>query len=191
MLGNSKKLLLIVAIVAVVLFFVFSNLKTRIEKNVTLEASADKASYSAGEEVNLSLNLTNSGTADVCLSKSAIGNIMFTSFTRDGEVLETRSAPSYFLTSFSEILKSRLIPVAPDSGIELDLTSSFDPGLGVQALSTTIPEGSSGMATFYNVEELGQYKIELVYEYVGEPSSDCADILKSPTNTATVTFTVE
>ena len=69
--------------------------------------------------------------------------------------------------------------------------SSFDPGLGSQALSTTIPDDSSGIATFYNVEKPGTYALEMVYDYAGEPSSDCADILKTLSNTVAITFVIE
>ena len=160
------------------------------EQNVILTASADKASYGAGEEVRLSLKLTNSDTAAVCLSDMATGNIRFTSLTRDGESVETRSTPSFFIASLSEILKSRLTLVASGEALELTLTSSFDPGLGAWALDTTVPEDSSAMATFYNVGEPGQYALELVYEYTGVPSTDCADVFSGPTNPVPVTFAV-
>lgn len=187
---NSKYIvLLLIIVLGVVLLFTLGGSGST--QNVILEASADKASYSAGEEITLSLNLTNSGTADVCISERSLGSIRFTSITRDGATLETRSAPSYFITSFSEILKSNLTPVATGETMELSLTSSFDPGLGSQALSTTMPDGTSGIATFYNIEKPGTYALEMVYDYVGEPSSDCADILKAPSNTAAVTFVIE
>ena len=168
MFNNKYTVLLLIAVFgAVVLFFVLGGPGSSVEQNVILEASADKASYSAGEEITLSLNLTNLGTADVCISERSLGSIRFTSITRDGETLETRSATSYFITSFSEILKSNLTPVAAGDTMELSLMSSFDPGLGSQALSTTIPDDSSGIATFYNVEKPGTYALEMVYDYAG------------------------
>ena len=161
------------------------------DQNVTLKASSDQESYNSGDEVSINIALTNSGEADICLSEGSIGNIKFTSYTRDGETLDTRSAPSYFITSFSEILKSRLMSVAPGDNLELSLTSTLDPGLGVEALSTTMPDDTSGNATFYNVEDPGSYVIDLVYEYVAGPSDNCQNIFNGATNTATVTFTVE
>jgi hypothetical protein len=161
------------------------------QRVVTLVASTDKASYSKNDTISLNLRLTNSGTADVCLSKGAIGNIKFTSFTRDGNTLKTRSAPSYFLTSFTEILKSRLMRLAPGNNVEFNLVSSFDPGLNANALSTTMPDETSGITTFYNVNELGRYEIGLAYNYVAGPSGDCVNVLGGPTNTATVTFTIQ
>jgi len=184
-------LLLIAVLVVVVLFFTSGSPGSSVAQNVIFEASADKASYIVGEEITLSLNLTNLGTADVCISERSLGSISFTSIERDGATLETRSAPSYFITSFSEILKSNLTPVAAGDTMELSLMSSFDPGLGSQALSTTIPDDTSGIATFYNIGEPGTYTLEIVYDYAGEPSSDCTDILKAPTNTAAVTFVIE
>lgn len=190
---KSKYIILILIAVfgVVVLFFVLGGSESSVAQNVTFEASADKVSYSAGEEITLSLNLTNSGTTDVCISERSLGSIRFMSITRDGATLETRSAPSYFITSFSEILKSNLTPVVAGDTMELFLKSSFDPGLGSQALSTTIPDDTSGIATFYNVEKPGTYVLEMVYDYAGESSSDCADILNAPSNTATVTFIIE
>ncbi|KKU44426.1 MAG: hypothetical protein UX61_C0001G0027, partial [Parcubacteria group bacterium GW2011_GWA2_46_7] len=184
MLRTSKKLILIVAVVvvAVIFIFVFNGSRQANGKDIVVEVSTDKSSYTAGEKVNIKLNLINSGSAGACLSESSIGNISFVSLTRDGTVVETRSAPSYFLTSFSQILKSRLITVAPGSVMKLSLMSGFDPGLDAEALSTTMPEDTSGIATFYNIEKPGQYELWLVYEYTGEPSDDCTDTIKGPTN---------
>lgn len=200
--GNTKNILIVVGvvIVAFVLFLAMNDSEPgetgprnggqRAEQNVILEASADKTSYVTGEEVHLRLNLTNSGTADVCLSNITTGNIQFASLTKDGVPVETRLAPSSFLTSFSEILKSRLVAVASGESMELELKSSLDPGLGAMAFDTTIPEDTSGMATFYNVEKPGQYALELMYEYTGSPSTDCANVFLGPTNSMSITFTV-
>lgn len=160
-------------------------------QGVKLMASADKASYAAGEPVTLNITLTNSGPAAVCLSEGALGNIRFASFTRDGAAVETREAPSEFLTSFTAILKSRLVPLGPGEKIEFGLASSFDPGLDTEALSTTRPDNTSGIATFYGLAEPGEYKIELVYEYTAGPTDDCRDIFSGQTNGATVIFKVE
>jgi len=204
MLGSTKNLLAIAAIViiAVVLFLVFSGADPDVEpnvgqdtgpsvgQNVILKASTDKDSYGAGEEVNLGLTLTNSGEADVCISGITTGNIQFASLTRDGESVETRSTRSYFLIPFSDILAGNLAPVSSGESMELGLTSSLDAGLGALAFDTTVADGTSGLATFFNVGEPGEYELDLVYEYAGAPSSDCANVFAGPTNPVSITFTV-
>ena len=201
----SRNLLIIlvisvISVISITLIFVSSSnsdkgqdvaLDVPARTDVVLEASASEDSYQSGEEVDLNINLTNRSETDICLSEGAIGNIKFTSFSKDGKEVETRSASSYFITSFSEILKSRLVSVAPGDNIDFNLASSFDPGLDAQALSTTMPEDTIGLDTFYNIEEPGQYEVDLVYEYVGEPSDECENILDGSTNVATVTFKVE
>lgn len=180
----------IIAVISITLIFISSSISNK-GQDVALEVSTSEDLYKSGEEVDLSISLTNGGEADGCLSEGADGNIKFTSFSRDGKDVETRSASSYFVISFSEILKTQLVSVAPGDNIDFNLVSSFDPGLNSQALSTTMPDDTTGLATFYNIEEPGQYKIDLVYEYVGEPSDECENIFDGPTNVATVKFKVE
>lgn len=196
-----KKNILIIFVLALILFivglfFIFKGSDLKESQNtesqkVALEASTSQVSYRSGDAIGLNIKLTNSGEANVCLGKGAIGNIKFVSATKDGNTIKTRTAPSYFLTSFSEILKSRLVSVAPNDSMEFNLTSEFDPGLGVQALSITMPDETSGSATFYNVADPGQYEIQMVYEYVAGASDNCKNILEGKTNTATITFKVE
>lgn len=196
----KKNILITVVVIAVLLVaglvFVFGRSGSKesqksADQNVSLQASADKEIYKSGETVNLKMSLTNSGATSVCLSEGAIGNIKFLTTTVNGSPVETRTAPSAFLTSFSEILKSRLTSVAPGASMEFKLASEYDPGLGAQALSTTMPDGTAGIATFYNVEKPGQYEIQLAYEYVAGSSEKCKDILTGKTNVTTVLFKVE
>lgn len=194
---NKKYIIILTVIIlaAVGLYFVFGSKKEEskleLKQNVVLQASAGKEAYKSGETVDLKINLTNSGATSVCLSEGAIGNIKFLTATVNGNSVETRTASSAFLTSFSEILKSRLVSVAPGASMEFNLAGEYDPGLGVQALGTTMPDGTAGIATFYNVEKPGQYEIQLAYEYVAGSSEKCKDILTGKTNVATVLFKVE
>jgi len=198
----SKKLwiILVISVISITLIFISSSNSNRGQNvdlddsalsDVVLKASTSEDLYKSGEEVQLNISLTNGGEADVCLCEIAYGNIKFTSFSRDGKDVETRSASTYFVISFSEILKVRLASVAPGDNMALNLVSSFDPGLNSQALDTTMPDDTIGLVTFYNIEEPGLYKIDLVYEYVGEPSDECENIFDGPTNVATVKFKVE
>ena len=186
---NGKKLFVLIAVlvvVGVVVFAVFGGGKAKI----SLEASSDKPSYVSGEEIKLAVRLTNTGNKNTCVSDTALGNIKFLSVKRDGKPVETRTAPSYFITSLAEMIKSKLKQLAPGEKMEIALSSSEDPGLKAQALYTTALDKTSGLATFYGVQLPGTYQIELAYEYLGEPSADCSDVFRGITNTATVSFTV-
>lgn len=189
---NKNVLIAVIVVIAGVigLTLVFGGGSKSIQ-SVALGASVEQESYKSGDTVNISVTLKNSGEGDVCLSEGALGNIKFTSFTRDGQNVETRLSESDFLTSFSEILKSRLMSVAPGGEMTFGLSSEFDPGLGAEALGATMPDGTSGLVTFYNVHKPGSYEIGLVYEYAGKPSDKCKDILSGPTNEVTVRFIVQ
>lgn len=188
MLGQKHILILLAVLVAVSAMFLISGSGS--DSLVSLEASADKATYQSGEEITLSLRLNNTGAVATCVSDMVPGTVRFTSFTRDGEGPETRTATSYFLASLPEMLAANLESIAPDKGLDIVFSSEFDAGLGGQALRTTALDDSRGLATFYDVATPGAYELELSYEYSGPESNACATIFEKQTNTATVSFTV-
>lgn len=178
-----------VLILAGIAYFVVSKPGPR--EKITLNVSSDKPTYTAGEKIYLTLQVRNAGEAETCVSDMIAGSsLRFTSFTRDGEPVDTRSAPSDFLISFPKILEASLEPIGAGESVDVTISSSLDPGLGVQALRTTALEDGSGMVTFYNVETPGEYALEMVYEYPGPSRPDCATVFKGSTNIATATFTV-
>lgn len=158
--------------------------------NVTLAVAAAKESYAAGEPIMLTLTLTNAGDAGVCLSNTTAGTVALTSVTKDGAPVTTRTAPSYFLAPLGDMMQSALTEVAPGDTMTLSLTSSEDPGLGAAALSASALDDTRAMTTFYDVSAPGAYSVEVTYAYPGEPSAECAEVLKSATAPATATFTV-
>ena len=157
---------------------------------ITLDASSDKSTYKAGEEVRVDVHLNNSGEVDTCVSNMGAGNIRAVSFTRDGESVETRSTPVYFITSFDKMLEASLILVNPGESLDITLSSELDDGLQKQALRTTSLDDGRGKAMFYDIEPPGDYQLKLVYEYPGPKSPNCAHVFGEETNSAVVTFTV-
>jgi len=193
MFGLSQKQILYIVVAVLVLgavvFFVF---QPRVRAIVDLDASSDKQSYTTDEEINLSISLNNLGKVETCLSDLGSGSIKFTSFTRDGEPVGTRSVPANYIESFSKLLEISLEPIDPGEELSIMLSSENDPGLGARALTTTTLEKDTdtGIVTFYNVEEPGEYSLEISYEYLGPKSSDCRRVFGGPTNTANITFAV-
>jgi len=187
---NSKLfiLLAVVLVLAGAAFFMFSGGKQK--PMVSLEAFLDKTEYQAGEAIELTLHLNNTGGVDTCVSDIAAGSISFASITRDGEPVETRSVPANYIASFPKLLEASLETIGPGEDLHVTLPSENDPGLGARALATTALENDTGIVTFYNVEEPGEYALELVYRYVGPASSDCPSVFEGPSNTANVIFTV-
>lgn len=181
---------MVVIILAIVAYFVLPKPAADMDIQIQLTASSDKATYKTGEEINLTANLLNSGQYKVCVSDMSAGNIRFTSLSRDSQLVEMRSAPSYFITSLSEILKSNLVEISPGESLDITFASQADAGLGKQALKTTALDDGRGLSTFYDVETPGDYAVELVYEYAGPESSDCSLIFSGATNSATVNFKV-
>lgn len=158
---------------------------------IALTASTDKASYSSGESINLKVHLANSGNRKTCVSDTALGNIKFLSVTRDGKSVETRTAPSFYITSLSEMMKAKLKSLAPGESTEIALSSSEDPGLHASAFYSTAAQGTYGLSTFYNVGAAGTYEMKIAYEYTGDASPDCSDVFKASINPVTVTFKVQ
>lgn len=168
----------------------FFTWQSRSSVAATLDASFDKASYAAGEGITLTVRLTNEGSSAICVSPTAQGSVALLSFTRDGEPVETRSTPVYFLTSFDELLTNSLVPFDAGATAEITVSSEIDDGLGAQALRTTDADDGRGLATFYDVATPGTYEVEVAYRYQGPSSSDCGDVLERATNSITATFTV-
>jgi len=157
---------------------------------ITLDASSDKSTYKAGEEIRVDAHLNNSGEVDTCVSNMGAGNIRAVSFTRDGESVETRSTPVYFITSFDKMLEASLVPIKPGERLDIMLSSELDDGLQKQALRITSLDDGRGIAMFYDTETPGDYQLKLAYEYPGPKSPNCAHVFGEETNTAVVTFTV-
>ena len=189
---SSKKLLLLLAIVLVIgaLFFMMFRSGQETKSRISLEVSADKPTYTSGEEITLTAKLTNAGSGETCVSNMETASVRVSSLLRDGEEVATRSAVSYFITSFPKMLESSLVPLPSGESLELILESSRDQGLDAQALRTTALRDGRGVAMFYDVETPGSYKLELVYKYQGTASPECADVFEGETNTATVLFNI-
>lgn len=179
-------------ILVAVLYFVLggSGGPSSSSADIALEVSMDKDIFNTSEEINLTIHLDNVGDGETCLSNIDGGTIVFSSITRDGEEVETRSVPADYIEAFPMLLEISLGAVNPGEDVHLTLTSENDPGLGARVLSTTALEDGVGVMTFYNIEEVGNYEIELAYEYTGPASSDCSDVFRGPTNTASIAFTV-
>ena len=186
----SQKQILYIVVAVLVLgaaLFIFLGSK---QPEVSLKATLDKTEYLAGEQIELALSLNNTGEIATCVSDIAGGSISFTSITRDGGPVETRSVPADYLAPLPELLKVSLKPISPGEELLVVLSGENDPGLGARTLTTTALEDGTGIVTFYNVEKPGQYALELVYRYVGPDSSDCQSVFKGPSNAVNINFTV-
>lgn len=190
--NNHKKMVLVILTLVLVvgLFFWFAKEDTEINHTVSLFASTDKATYALGESIKLTLKLTNDGTSPVCLSETPLGNISFQSVTRDGAPVETRTAPSSFLTSLTEMVKSKLTEVAPGAHVEILMENSYDPGLDSETLYTTTLDETSGITTFYNIGKPGAYEISIAYKYQAGVSQKCAPVYDGLSTSSIVSFTI-
>lgn len=188
---SQKKIWIVGSVIlAVLVALIFIVFLTSSNAEVGLNVSLDKSSYKAGEEIILALHLDNTGDVRTCISNMGEANIKILSFTRNGQQVETRSAPSYFIAPLDEILGVSLVPINPGENLNISLRSAIDEGLGGQTLRTTALDEGRGLAMFYNVQVPGNYELEIVYKYPGPKSSECPDVFKGETNAASVKFTV-
>ncbi|KPJ85662.1 hypothetical protein AMJ57_02185 [Parcubacteria bacterium SG8_24] len=185
---NKKLITLIVLIVFVVVAAVIMSRPGEPEPNISLTAAAAQASFAPDESVVINLRLMNDG-GETCVSDMASGAVQLVSVRKDGEDVATRTAPSYFITSFPKMLESSLVPLAQGGSLDITLASSYDEGLSTQTLRATVAEGTRGMTTFYDVGAPGTYELELMYAYPGPASPEC-DHVYDGSNTATVSFEI-
>lgn len=157
---------------------------------MSLSTVIDKSSYRAGETISVTLELNNNGNSPICLSETPLGTISFVTLTRDGSPVPTRQAPSSFITSLTEMVKSKLVAVASNSSIKILLTSSYDPGLDSEILYTTAMDGTSGITTFYDIGKPGDYALEMAYHYQAGATEKCIPVYEKIMTTETIYFTV-
>lgn len=194
---NTGKSMILVAVIAIVLigalFFLMSGSQSTgpvPALDVTLSATLNKDTFTADEDINVSLELLNAGERAVCLSSLVGGNVVFNTVQRDGGAVETRTTNADYIEALPILLMTNLEPVASGKSLTLALESEHDPGLGSRALGTTVVDGNDGILTLYDVGQPGQYTIELAYHYAGLVSDECTAVFEGPSNTATITFTV-
>ena len=89
---SSKNILILIGlfVLALVVFYTMRGDET-ITYSVNVEASTDKQKYSSGEEVTLTIDITNTGDLAACISDTSQGNITFLSITRDGQAVDSRT----------------------------------------------------------------------------------------------------
>jgi hypothetical protein len=180
-------IVLVVLVVAGAAYFIFSRGGGG---SVGLSVRTDKSSYAPGEQINVTLNLTNEGSRATCISRTPKGTVEFLSVTRDGAPVASRSARSYYITALPEIMKFELVEVAAGASIDVALVSAEDPGLGAAALSTTAIDGTAGNTTFYDISKPGAYEIDVRYAYTGEGSVKCGNAFDGSTAPSKISFTV-
>lgn len=197
--NNSKNIIIaiVVLVLLAVAFFTLSGGSegdsgdTSTNALITLSASTDKEIYASGETVTLAIDLTNAGDDVTCISNNAQGNIAFLSVTRDGKSVDSRTTHADFLEALPILATADLAPVNAGDTFTIEAPSSFDPGLGSEALYVNVVDNIFADTTFYDIGVPGNYSVELAYEYVGNDSDTCASIYSDKTNTATINFTIE
>jgi len=193
---SSKHILILVVLIVGALVVFFATRSDTAEAPaplyfVTLAAFTDKQSYQRGEEMILTMDIANTGDVATCISDTTQGNITFTSFTRDGQSVDSRTVHTGTLEALSEFVRADLTEVEPGAQVAIPLTSSYDPGIEAQALHTSEVDGIYADATFYSIQEPGNYEVQVAYQYPGEVSDDCQAVFMGQSNSATVNFTIE
>ncbi len=158
--------------------------------SVTLRATPAQPSFTAGSPITIALSLVNNGGTSVALSNAIEGNVVVTSFTRDGAPVALRTTAFDPDDDLATILGQRLTPVSPGGTLSLTWSSANDVDLGGQALQSVAVQSAGNVATIYGVNAPGSYTLSLYYQYAGTGGGSSSPLYLGPTNVATATFTV-
>ncbi len=158
--------------------------------DAVVTASAAKPSFHRNEPVIVNVTLANHGSAPISASTSALGTLQVVSLTRDGGPVSPRRSSLSTDEDLAAVLRSSLRTVRAGDSLGLSLKSTFDQGVGGQALdSVRLLEGGQNTLDHYAVATPGAYVLKLAYEYPA--TANAADsTFKGPTKPAQVSFRV-
>lgn len=159
--------------------------------SVTLTVAPAKATYSAGEQVTLNIELTNTHDEQCRLSKTPQGSLTILSLTNDGDPVVPASGTAHFYIAFDTTLTANLVGVPPDTSLGMSLTSETDPATGNGNAFVIYSADSRGGASLaaWPIGDPGHYR--LTASYLRPPLRDVpVDACSAAAEQAAAEFTV-
>jgi hypothetical protein len=158
---------------------------------VTLSAVPSASTYNLGDTVVVDWVLTNQSSISVGLSDRTDGNIVVTSFTRNGVGVPALPTISRYEDGFATALASSLRSVAPGGSLSSPWTSDANQEVGGEALlAVRYSRLDRGDGSYYSLAAPGTYSLTFYYQYRGPTSTFPGTVFLGKTNSVTVTFTV-
>lgn len=158
--------------------------------DAVVTASAARPSFHRNEPVSVNVTLANHGSAPISASTSDLGTLQVVSLTRDGGPVSPRRGSLSTDEDLAAVLRASVRTVRAGGSFGLSLKSTFDQGVGGQALdSVRLLAGGQNALDLYSVATPGAYVLKLAYEYPAVAGATDSTF-KGPTKPAEVSFRV-
>jgi VWD domain-containing protein len=156
------------------------------EAPLKLDVTTAKATYAAGEPVELKFTVTNQGSAPCQVVALPDGTVDVTAATKDGNALAPSFGSRMYYFGYDQAAESATQTVNPGASVSFALSATQAPGQGQESMALPaadpLPDGD-GLLARWPVASEGKYSIQAAYALA---SGGCA----GSSNVATVAFTV-
>ena len=146
--------------------------------DVSVKITPSKPQYARGEQIVLSIEVTNIGTQHCRMSRTPEGSVTFVSLTRDAQAVVPALSYGKYTDGFSTNIRENLIQLAPGKSLIILMKSGQNVATGtLQALETsTLGPLDEASLAFWSVDEPGTYSLSARYVlpcFAASPSDVC------------------
>jgi len=152
---------------------------------MAMTITSTKAAYARGEQIALSVVLTNSTQRECRVSRVAEGGLTLVSLTRDGNPIAPTLVHGSYVGGFSEFLAANLVPLAPGASLTVAWTSEGGSSEQDRAAlrTSTLDTLDRTLLGFWPVGEPGGYALSARYVPPILPAAPTATPTPTPTAT--------
>jgi hypothetical protein len=145
---------------------------------VGIQLAPSKTEYRKGEQIVISIVLTNREAKACRMSRVTEGAVTVLSVNRDGTSLPPVLMTGEYISGFTSFLVPNLVMVSPGDSLSLLLVSDSDPATGDRAALQTSTRSVSDEASlaFWPVDQSGHYTLTASYllpPLIGAPPDLC------------------
>ncbi|MDQ6616397.1 MAG: type III secretion system effector protein [Actinomycetota bacterium] len=158
---------------------------------VALTITPDQPSYTPGQPVTLTLQLTNNGSTPCQASDLVDGNVVLDSYLRNGSPVPEPSSLIRYDDSLSSLILHSLHTINPGSSLSLVWTTTTNELTGGQAfMEVPFPGDVIGPVDFLDAATPGNYVLQAHYQLPPPITLLPPDSCSVSSNVATASFTV-
>lgn len=157
-----------------------------------MQVTPSKPAYARGEQIELSIVLTNRQGIACQVSSVPQGAIMILSLTRDGAPVVPVLTDGSYINGFASFLASHLAPLAPGASLTVRMTSEDSLVVGDRRalITSALGEQDEASQSVWPVDRPGVYSLSV--RYVLPPLPDApADACEASGDVARASFTVK